>query len=145
MKKKLYRKVNTKARGVHHNFGGKYKHFRNRKCNNAKMRRDIKRGLDYTPLFMFLLSKIGEDWNDIYSEAKSRLDKEEPIFWMVYPIYDRSKSIVRIGESSFYNGLYIDENNILKKINPKISRNDIKVECDCCTYTFNGKIIKRKE
>ena len=30
-KSKLYRKVNTKARGVHHDFGGDFKNTRNKK------------------------------------------------------------------------------------------------------------------
>jgi len=41
------------------------------------------RGLDYTPLFFFLLSKIGQHWDEVYSEAISRLDRPDPIFWMV--------------------------------------------------------------
>ena len=34
-------------------------------------------------MFKFLLSKVGADWDSIFSEAKRRLDKPEPIFWMV--------------------------------------------------------------
>ncbi|WP_202621792.1 hypothetical protein [Pontibacter russatus] len=41
------------------------------------------RGLDYAPLFRFLLSKVGKDWEDVVNEAKSRLDELEPIYWVV--------------------------------------------------------------
>ena len=34
-KPKLYRKVNTKAHGVHHNFGGDYKDSRNKKSGTT--------------------------------------------------------------------------------------------------------------
>lgn len=47
------------------------------------MKKNDHRGLDYTPLYKFLLSKIGEDWTSVHSEALSRLDKEEPIFYLV--------------------------------------------------------------
>ena len=40
-------------------------------------------GLDYTPLFRFLLSKVGQDWDAVHSEAVARLDRQEPIYWMV--------------------------------------------------------------
>ncbi len=40
-------------------------------------------GLDHTPLYKFLLSKVGQDWDDIYSEAVAWLDKDEPIFRLV--------------------------------------------------------------
>ena len=33
-KEPLYRKVNTRARGVHHDFGGDYKNDRNTKAEN---------------------------------------------------------------------------------------------------------------
>lgn len=62
-KSKLYRKVNTKARGVHHDFGGDFKYIRNKKKETLQQIRGTmfgkkERGLDYTPLFRFLLSKL---------------------------------------------------------------------------------------
>ncbi|WP_417700851.1 hypothetical protein [Pseudophaeobacter sp.] len=39
--------------------------------------------MDHTPLYKFLLSKVGQDWDDIYSEAVAWLDKDEPIFRLV--------------------------------------------------------------
>ncbi len=87
-KELLYRKVNTKARNVHHNFGGDFKYSRNKKRQTLEQSKGSmygkkERGLDYTPFFRFLLSKVGSNWNEIFSEAKSRLNKTEPIFWLV--------------------------------------------------------------
>ncbi len=72
----LYRKVNTKARGVHHLFGSDFRNSRHSSnSESTKMAKGKLRGLDYTPLFKFLLSKVGEKWNIVHSEAISRLDK----------------------------------------------------------------------
>lgn len=82
MKTNLFRKVNTKTYNVAHNFGEDFKRFIKieENQNKGKMKRNIERGLDYTPLFKFLLSKVGENWYDVFNEAKSRLNKTEPIF-----------------------------------------------------------------
>jgi len=47
------------------------------------MRRDRQNGLDYTPLYRFLLSKVGEDFDEVYSEAVARLDRPDPVFHLV--------------------------------------------------------------
>jgi len=97
------------------------------------------RGLDYTPLFRFLLSKIGADWSSVYSEAVSRLDKPDPIFWLVAKsAYDRQKC-VRVGESTYFSGLYVDERGLLQAVDPNLSVVDLYPLCGCCTHTFNGK------
>ena len=55
--KPLYRKVNTTAHNVYHRYGSDAKNDRNRKSGISRgMKRKEKRGLDYTPLFKFLLS-----------------------------------------------------------------------------------------
>ena len=54
------------------------------------------RGLDYTPLFKFLLKKVGSNWDDVYSEAVSRLDRPDPIFWLVAINENQKKDYVRI-------------------------------------------------
>ena len=85
-KRPLYRKVNTTAHGVHHAKGGDYRDQRNSRTtkDDEILRRSMhggyRRGLDYTPLFKFLLSKCGQAWDDVYSEAVKRLDRSEPIF-----------------------------------------------------------------
>ena len=135
-KSKLYREVNTKTFNVHHNFGSDFKNTRNKKKETleqtkGKMSGKTERGLDYTPLFRFLLSKVGENWDDIFSEAKSRLDKTDPIFWMVALREEDKKDYIRIGESSYFSGLHVDENGVLQLCNADLKAVDMKPFCDC--------------
>lgn len=142
-KEPLYRKVNSTAHGCHHDKGGDYSDTRHSTKQNTKvkMKQGVARGLDYTPLFKFLLSKVGQDFDAVYSEAVSRLDKKDPISWMV--VSDLSLETFR-NENSFFNTLYVDEQNILQKVNPNLTVNDITPQCNCCTYTLNGKVIPKK-
>jgi hypothetical protein len=145
-KKPLYRKVNTRARGVRHNFGGDFKNSRHAKSVIAdqvtnSMHGKKERGLDYTPLFRFLLSKVGSTWDEVYSEAISRLDKKEPIFWLVALDEADKKDYVRIGDSSYFSGLYVDENKVLRLSNPELKAKDLKPFCECCTHTLNRKVF----
>lgn len=145
-KSQLFRKVNTKAYNVRHNFGGDFRNTRNNKKETleqtkGKMFGKKERGLDYTPLYRFLLSKVGSDWNEVFSEAKSRLDKEEPIYAIVALKEDEKEDFIRTGESSYFSGLYVDDNNILQLSNPNLKARDMKPFCTCCTHTFNGKLF----
>ncbi|PHM29421.1 hypothetical protein [Xenorhabdus innexi] len=149
VKNKLYRRVNTTTHSVFHH-GGEYRWERAKRKLISEdmpyflpMKSKQKRGLDYTPLFMFLLSKVGKTWDQIYSEAVQRLDKPEPIFWMVALHKHEQRDYIRCGESSFYSGLFVDESGILRKVNANLSENDITIHCQCCTYTFNGVPISR--
>ncbi len=144
-KEVLYRKVNTKTRNVNHNFGGDFKYSRHKKKETLEqtkgtMYSNKERGLDYTPLFRFLLSKVGSNWNDIFSEAKSRLDKIEPIFWLVALNPNDRKEIVRLGEATYFSGLYVDDDGILQLSNPSLQTTDLKHYCECGTHTFNGQV-----
>lgn len=140
----LFRKVNTKARGVRHRHGGDYKHVRNSKqqahseAQRLPMHSKVQRGLDYTPLFKFLLSKVGQPWNEVYSEAVARLDSPTPIRWMVALSQAERKDYVRTGESSYYSGLYVDDDGLLQLVNPDIDPSSLTPHCRCCTHTFNG-------
>jgi hypothetical protein len=143
--KSLYRKVNTNTQHVHHNTGSDAKYDRNTKSGlNKNMKKDVQRGLDYTPLYMYLLSKIGQDWDKIHSDAIKRLDKEEPIYHLVAKNDTEKRDYVNCGESSHYSGLYIDENNTLQKVNPNLKNEDLIPSCPCCTHTFNGKVLVKK-
>ncbi len=102
------------------------------------------RGLDYTPLYKFLLSKVGTNWNEAHSEAVSRLDHEEPIFWLVAIREQDKKEYVRLGEASYFSGLYVDSEGLLQKVNPKIGAESLAPQCQCCTHTFNGVRFTRK-
>ena len=99
------------------------------------------RGLDYTPLFKFLLSQVGFDWDGIFSEAKSRLDRTEPIYWLVALNENERKEYVCIGESSYFSGMYVDSENKLQVTNPELKAKDLTPFCDCCTHTLNGKVF----
>ncbi len=150
VKEPLYRKVNTRALNVRHRFGGDYRHERNTKSalNDDRLQKSmhgkVQRGLDYTPLFRFLLSKVGSSWDEVYGEAVSRLDKPDPIFWMVALEADQRKDYVCIGESSLYSGLYVDENGQLQIVNPNIGSSSLAPGCACCTHTFNGSVFTQR-
>jgi hypothetical protein len=147
-KEPLYRKVNTQARNVHHRQGGNYRDQRHReKAADAKygaMHREERRGLDYTPLFRFLLSKVGEVWDEVFSEAAARLDRSDPIFWMVALQGHQRPDYFRAGESSYYSGLYVDADNRLRVVNPELGPEQMTPSCPCCTHTFNGVPFTKK-
>jgi hypothetical protein len=69
---------------------------------------------------MFLLSKIGQDWDKIYSEVISRLPTENPIWNLMVDDKDKDKGYTYCGESSIYSTLYVDENNKLQLVNPNL-------------------------
>jgi hypothetical protein len=58
----LYRKVNTQTHRVHHHTGGNYRTERKAlgesDASRSPMHGKSRRGLDYTPLSRFLLSKV---------------------------------------------------------------------------------------
>lgn len=143
-KSPLYRKVNTTAHGVHHRVGGNFRDERKKKTTDQAeaqhegMHGRKNRGLDYTPLFRFLLSKVGQEWNSIHSEAVARLDRAEPIFWLVALRQADEKEYVRTGESSYFSGLRVDPNGTLQVVNSKIDAGSLAPLCKCCTHTFNG-------
>lgn len=140
----LYRKVNTTAHGVHHRHGGDFSDVRHTKTqknfdgSRQSMHGKQLRGLDYTPLFRFLLSKVGAEWDAVFSEAVSRLDRAEPIFWLVARSELEREAYVRVGESTYFSGLYVDEDGLLQKVNSDLSAAELVPSCRCCTHTFNG-------
>jgi hypothetical protein len=144
-KSPLYRKVNTTAHGVHHRRGGD---FRDDRITDApdelertrqSMHGHQKRGLDYTPLFKFLLSRVGQEWDRIYSEAIKRLDRPAPIFWLVALQEHERRPYVLVGESSYYSGMYVDTEGFLRLVDPTLDASSLVPRCKCCTHTFNGK------
>ena len=99
-------------------------------------------GYDYTPLYRFLQSKVGKNWNDVFSEAKSRLDREEPIWYIVFS-KKPNEEIIRLGESTYCRTLFIDENNILQYTNKNaILKQDSR---SVMTVTLDGKIVNKHE
>jgi len=150
--KKLYRKANKKALNYGGNKGGDFCRSRHTKAMKAfegthlSMQGHKERGLDYTPLFKFLLSKVGQCWNDVFSEAVARLDKKDPIFWLVdlHPA-DDDNGIVCMGEASCYSKLTVTEDGILVRLRPGLSIGDMQVYCTCCTHSFNGEVYTKHE
>lgn len=158
-KEPLYRKVNTKARGCFHKVGSDAKYDRNTKAGiQRSMKNNVRRGLDYTPLFKFLLSKVGKKWDEVYWEAQSRLNSEEPIFWMVtfgredqrtmpLKVTEKTQRILDgsfLYDNSSYSLLVVDEEGILQIKDPSLKNEDIEPHCPCCTHTFNGKPLVNK-
>lgn len=143
-KKPLFRSVNTRTHGVRHGSGAKAKWERHTKAASTNvaaygsMHSGQRHGYDYTPLFKFLLSRAGKNWDDVYSEAISRLDQEEPIWWMVAPDLSEGQAVFRSGESSYFSGLYIDDDNALALVNPDVTAENMTPFCACCTHTLNG-------
>jgi hypothetical protein len=146
----LYRKVNTRTRGVHHGAGGDFRHERNTKRNTqaddarGPMRGRDDRGLDYTPLFKFLLASVGKDWDVVLSEALARLDRKEPVFWMVAVGEAEKRDHVRLGDRSYFSGLFVDERNTLQRVAPELTVEKMVPSCACCTHTFNGVAFTRR-
>ena len=141
--KPLYRRQNKKALNYRHTYGES--HFRHDR-NTKKMKQfegshmamiQKNRGFDYTPLYKFLLSKVGCEWDDIYSEVIKRLDSREPIFYMVKLVPGNDDGIVCLGENTYYSSLTVRD-GILEKINPKAGLEELY--CGCCTHTFNGEV-----
>ena len=149
-KKPLYRKVNSRTHGVNHGNGGKAKWDRGTKPENNRdyligsMHSHHQHGLDYTPLFRFLISRVGKSWADVHKDAVARLDKPEPIYWLVAEHEDNQKPYVRIGERSYFSGLYVDDAGCLARVNPLMDETTLPPFCACCTHTFNGKRFTQK-
>ena len=143
----LYRSVNTRTHGVRHGSCRAYRHERHTKSekdtlsNHGSMHSNQRHGFDYTPLFRFLLSKVGRPWDQVFSEANPRLDRSEPVFWMVALHESDKKASVRTDESTYYSGLWVDEAGLLQKVNPQLTHEQMKPFCDCCTHTFNGVVF----
>lgn len=143
--KPLYRKENKVSLSNKYNVskGSEYRYDRHTKAflnddRNHKAMTSGKHGYDYTPLFKFLLSRIGSNWDQTYSEARARLNDPEPIFWMVALHESERRNFVRLGESTYYSGLFVDESGKLAIVNPEIKSSDLPIPCPGETISFNG-------
>jgi hypothetical protein len=144
MKEPLFRKVNTRARRHAHRTGGDYRHSRNARGAEPGMARGVRRGLDYTPLHRFLLSRVGQPWAPTLQEARARIPEEAPIYWTVARSPEERREYVRTGESSYFSGLFVDDAGVLQMVAPHLGPADIEPACACCTWTLNGKPLTRK-
>lgn len=140
--KPLYRKVNTRTHGVRHGSGQRAAYERgSSKPVSKSMHSGQRHGWDYTPLYRFLLSRVGEPWDEVHSQAVARLDREEPIYHMVALHEADAVPYVRTGESSYFSGLHI-EDGVLALVDPSISHENFRPTCACCTHSFNGKTVE---
>jgi hypothetical protein len=112
----------------------------NNTCHGAQL------GWDYTPLFKYLLSKVGLPWKEVYKDVKARVNSTVPIYWMVnrYKNVDSLLGYIRVGESTYYSSLYVDDKGILQFVDKSINENTLEPSCNCCTHTFNGKRFTKK-
>lgn len=149
-KEALYRRVNTRTHGVHHG-GGEARWARNTKATKAnaamqgKMHSGHRHGLDYTPLYRFLLSRLGQDWDAVASEALPRIADKDALYHMVFRRGDEERDFVRLGENSYWSGLRVNASNQLEKVAPDLTAEAIEPGCTCCTHTFNGVTIALSE
>jgi hypothetical protein len=138
-KEPLYRKINWRTYHVDNHSNKDANKDRGRKNGVSAKMSSKRHGLDYTPLFKFLLSKIGKSWDAVYSEAISRLDSKEPITW----IMDKERDSFMVGNARF-NTLFVDNDGLIQKVNPDLKNEDFDESCYCCTHTFNGKPLNNK-
>ncbi|WP_421702284.1 hypothetical protein [Aliiroseovarius sp.] len=138
-KKPLWRKVNRRTYKVHReDLHGEARDMR-AAGGEESMHSTRRQGRDYTPLYKFLLSKVGENWDAVHAEAVSRLDDSAPIFYMVALKEADRRPVMRSGESTYYSGLYVDAAGRLAVVDPGINHTTFEPFCACCTHTFNGK------
>ena len=146
-KKPLYRTMNTRSHGVnyHRGIGPDSKHDRNTKTGLRKSMSSKKLGLDFRPLFLFLQASVGKKWDDVYSEAKSRIPAEEAyrIDWVFCPTHPADSEYFIINDNCFYSRLMVDDDGILQKFSDLAIEN-MYPTCGCCTHTFNGKPMTNK-
>lgn len=148
----LYRKENKVSLSNKYNVskGSEYRYDRRTKAflNDDRKHKPMnsgKHGYDYTPLYKFLLSKVGSDWDQTYSEAKARLNDPEPIFWMVALHKSKQRNFVRTGESTYYSGLFVNDDGKLAVVNPNVTFSDLPVPYPGETISFNGMTIDQTE
>lgn len=68
----------------------------------------------------------------------ARLDRPDPVFWLVARSEAEKRPFVVVGESTYWSGLFIDEDNRLARVDPELRVEHLEPSCACCTHTFNG-------
>ncbi|WP_211236901.1 hypothetical protein [Chitinimonas koreensis] len=80
----------------------------------------------------------------MYREAAARLDRKEPIFWLVALRDEDGRPYVRTGEASYFSGLRVDAEGVLRVVDPAVGTGSLAPLCACCTHTFNGVPFTRR-
>jgi hypothetical protein len=145
--KPLWRKLNKEKSYKTHDLKVGAEFDKNTKEGvKRSMRSDNRnRGIkDYTPLYKYLIKHVGEDFDKICSDIYPRIDDRDAIWHIIADNENKKKPIARVGNNSYYNELYVDENNILQIVDPELKNSDLYPSCDCCTHSFNGKPFVNK-
>jgi hypothetical protein len=144
-KEPLFRKINTRTHHVRREAGGEFRHERSSskdwETTRGSMHPDTKHGHDYTPLHRFLLSRVGRPWVPTRSEAEARIDDDSQITWMVAEAGEERRACVRTGENSYFSGLFVDDEGVLRVVDPELTAETFLPSCSCCTHTFNGERV----
>lgn len=61
-----------------------------------------------------------------------------------YKNKDELLGYIRVGESTYYSSLYVDEKGLLQYVDKTIDHTTLEPSCNCCTHTFNGKRFTKK-
>jgi len=79
-------------------------------------KKNHRHGLNYSPLYKFLRSQVGQDWDSVYSEAVSRLppnddSSRDRIFDVVWRENDNTNQrLIRMSYMGYYHSaLYVDQ------------------------------------
>ena len=163
-KKPLYRKINKKT---HNGWASytfrkeRYRFERGKKQNYLPEHSPIKRsssfttGYDYSPLYHFLLTHVGQVWGPVFQECQYRLDKLSPMTYMVVNVNEHGIVVDNHPdgvlpdffrcEDSYWSTLWVDEKGILQFVNKDFNLEDIvdtlKYPTKEFTITWNGRPI----
>ena len=113
--------------------------FARRRSMTKSMGGDVQRGLDYTPLYKFLLKNVGRNWDEVASEASPRISNDEPLYHLLDEEFHSDKGTVRVGDNSYFSALFVDEDGVLQMVAPDLSIEELYPSCSCCTHSFNGE------
>jgi hypothetical protein len=148
----------------HYNPGKDARHDRNTKSGMRKSMEGGSHEIDFTPLYRFLLRSVGKNWEDVHSDAVSRLGDHRDAVWHIVELPEDSdrisdrllaaghiteekhrivNAVCRIGDNSMYSKLTI-KNGVLVVFDPYVTNEMLEPSCECCTHTFNGKPLVKK-
>ena len=157
-KKPLYRKVNKRT---HNGWAWyyypkyRYRFDRHKEVDTQIERMPVKKhsifrtGYDYTPLFRFLHSHVGDVWTDIFRECQARLNDMKPLTRMVvnvnerglvvdnYPDRELPKYCIE-SEDGYWSTLYVDEEGVLQFVDKDYHKPPVSISL-AFTDSWNGE------
>lgn len=150
--KPLYRKEKKTGLMTQYyvNRGGEYRWERSKSVTPNRVYDALKQqmksrklGMDWQPLYNFIMSNVGCNYDETYSKALKRCNKFRDEFnkhWAY--LFNDDRDIVRLGENTYYSALTIDEFNNIQIRNT--GAEPIKGGSFSFGYThsFNGKTLQ---